>query len=124
MRTSAGCEWQNDALCAKRPFNDTTSDAEFQHTTGSSLRPSWTESSTTAWNDAQNALARRICASCPVAEQCLVYALRLESAGMASRYGIYGGTTPGERERVHQRTLRRKRRLEVEARIALKERTA
>ena len=39
------------------------------------------------------ALARTVCASCPVAEQCLETALNTPRT-----YGIWGGTTPAERQ--------------------------
>jgi WhiB family transcriptional regulator, redox-sensing transcriptional regulator len=45
--------------------------------------------------------AKRICAGCPVQQPCLEFAL---SQGLA--YGIWGGTTPEDR----QRDRRRKRR--------------
>jgi WhiB family redox-sensing transcriptional regulator len=37
--------------------------------------------------------AKRICASCPVAVECLEY-------GLDMAYGIYGGTTGTERRRI------------------------
>lgn len=40
-------------------------------------------------------VARRVCAACPVREQCLQYALEADV-----RYGIWGGTTAGERKRI------------------------
>lgn len=40
------------------------------------------------------ARAKRICAGCPVREECLDEGLRAEDG---SRYGIYGGLTPDER---------------------------
>ncbi len=49
----------------------------------------------------QIARAKRICAGCPVRQECLEFAL---SQGQA--YGIWGGTTPEDR----QRDRRRKRR--------------
>jgi WhiB family redox-sensing transcriptional regulator len=39
--------------------------------------------------------AKEICASCPVAIQCLAFALKEE------QYGIWGGTTHNERKRMH-----------------------
>ncbi|MGW1158455.1 WhiB family transcriptional regulator [Streptomyces sp. NPDC002513] len=38
--------------------------------------------------------AKRICAACPVREECLAEALRAEDG---SRYGVYGGLTKEER---------------------------
>jgi len=46
--------------------------------------------------------AKRVCALCPVADDCLVDALRHESLGVASRAGVSGGMTPTERERFAQ----------------------
>ncbi|NUK71097.1 WhiB family transcriptional regulator [Streptomyces lunaelactis] len=51
------------------------------------------------------ALAREICAQCPVAAACLADALAIEgSAGHAMRFGIRGGTTPEERYTIHRRS--------------------
>ncbi|MFI2350363.1 WhiB family transcriptional regulator [Streptomyces sp. NPDC019443] len=51
------------------------------------------------------ALAREICAQCPVAEACLADALASEgSAGHAQRFGIRGGTTPEERFGIYRRS--------------------
>ncbi|MGH3168332.1 MAG: WhiB family transcriptional regulator [Trebonia sp.] len=47
----------------------------------------------------QVAAAKSVCAKCPVADDCLAWALREESVG------VWGGTTPEER-----RLLRRTRR--------------
>ncbi|MFC7598131.1 WhiB family transcriptional regulator [Terrabacter sp. GCM10028922] len=41
---------------------------------------------------AQTEAARRVCASCPVRQQCLEHALRVPET-----FGIWGGTTPTER---------------------------
>lgn len=44
-------------------------------------------------------LARRICALCPVRQECLI-----ESLEMDDKYGMFGGLTPGEREKLkHQK---------------------
>lgn len=40
--------------------------------------------------------AKRICALCPVADECAAYAAENEL------HGIWGGTSKGERERAHQ----------------------
>ena len=43
--------------------------------------------------------ARDICATCPVCEQCLAWAMAQEGdLQRAFRHGIWGGTTPAERE--------------------------
>jgi Transcription factor WhiB len=46
--------------------------------------------------------AKRICAACPVADDCLVDALRQESLGVASRANVFGGMNATERERFAQ----------------------
>jgi hypothetical protein len=44
---------------------------------------------------------KRICGWCDVREQCLAYALDLESRpGTMGRFGVYGGTSPKERDRI------------------------
>ncbi|MFF3454290.1 WhiB family transcriptional regulator [Streptomyces sp. NPDC002730] len=48
------------------------------------------------------ALAREICAQCPVVEACLTDALASEgSAGHANRFGIRGGKSPEERHAIY-----------------------
>lgn len=51
--------------------------------------------------------ARRICRTqCPVAEQCLIEALRVEgNATRGNRYGVRGGCTPGERRALFERHI-------------------
>jgi len=49
-----------------------------------------------------SATAKRVCAACPVADDCLVDALRHESIGVASRAGVFGGMNAPERERFAQ----------------------
>ena len=41
----------------------------------------------------------RICADCPVREECLDYALRMDQ-----NVGLWAGTTPGQRAVIRQRT--------------------
>jgi WhiB family redox-sensing transcriptional regulator len=43
--------------------------------------------------------ARKICADCPVIRECLDYAMEVET-DQARRYGMFGGTTPRDRERL------------------------
>jgi WhiB family transcriptional regulator, redox-sensing transcriptional regulator len=50
------------------------------------------------------AKALRVCARCTVRRQCLDFALRSGEA-----YGIWGGTTPGERTRARRRRSQQKR---------------
>lgn len=57
----------------------------------------------------QVAAAKAVCAHCPVAAQCLTWALRSGEAA-----GIWGGTTPDER-----RVLRRVQRDEAAPRVAM-----
>ena len=48
--------------------------------------------------------ARRICARCPIAADCLRDALAAEGdASEKTRSGIYAGTTPAERRRLYER---------------------
>jgi len=54
----------------------------------------------------QIARARRICADCPVREECLDFALRTQEPA-----GIWGGTTPEERTRTRRSYYRRSPRL-------------
>ena len=45
-------------------------------------------------------VAREICARCTVRDQCLDLALTLEAEWGGYRYGIWGGTTPSERDTI------------------------
>ncbi len=49
--------------------------------------------------------AKAVCASCPVREECLAYAVELNQSE-----GIWGGHTPAERRRLRRNWLRRLRR--------------
>lgn len=44
--------------------------------------------------------ARRVCVTCPVQAPCLAQALRDEAGSLCNRYGMWGGLTPPERERL------------------------
>lgn len=47
--------------------------------------------------------ARTWCRACPVTRECLDYAMDVEHAlGRSSRYGMYGGLTPGQRDRLQR----------------------
>ena len=50
------------------------------------------------------ATAKAVCASCPVREECLAYAVELNQTE-----GIWGGHTPAERRRIRRRWLREMR---------------
>lgn len=51
--------------------------------------------------------AKRVCAICPVVEECLEFALACEGDETRSnRFGIYGGLTPGERIRINRQRRR------------------
>lgn len=55
-------------------------------------------------NDARRA-AVRVCATCPVRQQCLNEAMAREGGrGLDSRHGIYGGLTPRQRMAAYRRT--------------------
>jgi WhiB family redox-sensing transcriptional regulator len=47
-------------------------------------------------------LAKRICARCPVRAQCLEYALSVADTWGGIATGIWGGTTPQERDQLRQ----------------------
>lgn len=55
--------------------------------------------------------ARLWCRWCPVTRDCLDYAMDVERTfGRSSRYGMYGGMTPGQRDRLHQEEQRARQR--------------
>jgi WhiB family redox-sensing transcriptional regulator len=54
--------------------------------------------------DGQTSSALRVCAGCPVRQQCLDFAM---TSGEA--HGIWGGTTPDERIRARRRAMRRRK---------------
>ena len=53
-------------------------------------------------------LAKSICAACPVQAECLTYALENDE-----RYGIYGGQSARDRERIKGTQRKRKQRAEA-----------
>jgi hypothetical protein len=54
------------------------------------------------------AVAIRFCHGCPVRLKCLDLALTAEGdAPAASRYGVFGGLTPAERHKLHERARKR-----------------
>jgi len=54
--------------------------------------------------DRQISTALRVCAGCPVRQQCLDFAMQSGEA-----HGIWGGTTADERIRARRRSVRRRR---------------
>jgi WhiB family redox-sensing transcriptional regulator len=54
------------------------------------------------------AAAKRVCARCPVRAECLAYAITHDE-----REGIWGGTTPAERQRGHRQGGRRRQDAEI-----------
>lgn len=78
-------DWVEEASCAGSPVPDL-----------------WFANDLSTEDAADVALARRICAGCPVKAQCLAYALTVPAVDDS---GIWGGTTEGQR-----RWLRRKQR--------------
>ena len=70
--------WQDEALCAQ-----VDADLFFPGKGGSADAP------------------KRVCCWCDVREQCLAYALEMEARpGAIGRFGVYGGTSPKEREAI------------------------
>jgi len=59
----------------------------------------------------QIAYAKALCTDCPHLEECLLYALKHPAA---TEFGIWGSTTPKERDGIRRRA-RRRRRSEVAA---------
>jgi len=53
----------------------------------------------------QMTMARRICASCHVRQECLDFAMR-----SGETHGVWGGTTPDERIRARRASTQRRRR--------------
>lgn len=51
--------------------------------------------------------ARELCGGCPVRAECLELALRDEAQRGVKRHGIWGGTAPWERQRLHRARVRR-----------------
>jgi WhiB family redox-sensing transcriptional regulator len=51
---------------------------------------------------ATTAVARRICAACPVRADCLEYALARADTWGGISTGVWGATTPGERAQIRQ----------------------
>ncbi len=52
-------------------------------------------------------LARQLCAGCPVQAECLELALRYEAQPRVKRHGVWGGTAPWVRQRLHRARVRR-----------------
>lgn len=53
--------------------------------------------------------AKTVCRRCPVVQECLSEAMRLEgSAGRDSRHGIRGGLTSDERHALYRREVKRR----------------
>lgn len=61
-------------------------------------------------NTAGIAHAKDICATCPVRRACLIDCMRTEGARSAkSRWGVYAGLTPRQRERLFHKLRSRTR---------------
>jgi WhiB family redox-sensing transcriptional regulator len=52
--------------------------------------------------------ARKLCAGCPVVEECLERALRIEAQYNVRYAGIFGGRAPWERKALNRRRRRRR----------------
>ena len=61
---------------------------------------------TEVWFSNHAGPAKKICRSCPVADDCLVDTMRSEYKSVGERHGIFGGMTKRERHRLYT-TLRR-----------------
>lgn len=48
--------------------------------------------------------AKAVCATCPVATECLDEQLRIASGGQDMDHGVWGGTTPAERATIRKQT--------------------
>ena len=85
--------WQHQALCVGRPINLFYPEKNSDNRKGNLLP---TERK-----------AKALCARCPVRKECL-------EMGMTQEFGIWGGTTPGERVRArrYQKAVRVDRLLE------------
>jgi WhiB family redox-sensing transcriptional regulator len=61
--------------------------------------------------NAQTARAVAVCDGCPVREECLEYAMKLEGhRELTHRFGVFGGLTPKERQLLLYRRRNRARR--------------
>ena len=56
-----------------------------------------------SYSNKLTAEARAICATCPVKQDCLSFALSLRQGD--DTYGIFGGTTPEERKQLRKGTI-------------------
>jgi WhiB family redox-sensing transcriptional regulator len=60
-------------------------------------------------NAAQIEYAKAICETCPVRRECLIDCMAHEAGRSAkSRWGVYAGLTPRQRERLYHRLRQRK----------------
>lgn len=67
-------------------------------------------------NAARIALAKAVCETCPVRRDCLIDCMRREGGRSAkSRFGVYAGLTPRQRERLYHRLRNRKTRTKAAA---------
>lgn len=96
------------SVMISRPADERQPDAEAAHWTElAACRAPGTDPelffpvSETGMASRQVALAKTVCARCPVTDQCLDWAVRT-----GEPEGIWGGTTPSERRRLRRRRLR------------------
>lgn len=85
--TATDTTWMRDAECGNNP-------SEW-----------WTDTTITrgplSWQTYENQLALHICNNCPVKRQCAEYVVSFESRASHKRWGIYAGTTPGQRDTLY-----------------------
>ncbi|MFF7949086.1 WhiB family transcriptional regulator [Streptomyces griseorubiginosus] len=87
--TEPGREWLTEAVCRTRDIDPETFFPDN--------------------NATRIAQAKAICETCPVRQECLIDCMAHEGGRSAkSRWGVYAGLTPRQRERLYHRLRQRK----------------